>query len=257
MWRPFYERVVRRMLGITTMQKATFVLALAAFLLALGAWLRPERPHSVAATQSLSTSALTEARHEPEDERTYPPLVLSGRLWLDCFFSSTRNGQLKLHWVDGQGFGFNTPLRPVKDAKISFHGLGLRDEFNAFPVADVATCLKGLGDGTITRMKVEVWFNLKRYRRLPRVRNSIHFDLSSSGSDPPYAELTGLFIRRSDAKKFPFRVVFGSIPTGNGDISIQTSDLSQTLRFGSQDKPATVITSLYEKEDDVKSLHLN
>lgn len=165
---------------------------------------------------------------------------------------------MTLHTTSGQGFDFNTPLRPVKNPKVRFQGAGLVNEFNAFPTTNVFTCLKGIGDGTITAMKLEVWLNLRRYRQTSHTNRVIHFDVTDSGSDPPYVELTGIFIRHLDCKRFPFRVVFGRLAEGGGDIAYSNPDLSQnlaqTIQLGSSRKPATVMTSLYEMEDGVRIL---
>lgn len=233
------------------MQKATFALALVSFMLSAWALLRPIFP----------TSPLVPVEATQPVERIYPPLILVGSSWLECAAAPTRGGRLVLHMTSGQGFDFNTPLLPLKKPKVSLQGAALVDEFNAFPAATIATCLKGIGDGTITAMKVEIWFNLRRYHLSSQSKRNIHFDVAASGSDPPYIELTGIFVRRVDGKRFPFRVVFGRLVAGGGDILASTFDLSQNLsqsmHLGSPAKPATAMTSLYEMEDDVRTLKLN
>jgi hypothetical protein len=134
------------------MQKATFVLALLAFVFALGAWLRPYPPTLVSAAQqptAISDDAGVPAQSTTLPESTYPPLILVSRSWLECSTASTKEGRLTIHTIDGQGFHFSTPLLPVKDAKVSTQGASLSTEFDAYPVTALFTCLKGIGDGTI------------------------------------------------------------------------------------------------------------
>ena len=245
------------------MQKATFVLALLAFVLAVAAWLRPYPPRGVSAAQqptAVSDSVGVPLQSTTLPESTYPPLILVSRSWLECSTASTKEGRLTIHTIDGQGFHFSTPILPVKDAKVSMQGASLSTEFDAYPVTAVFTCLKGIGDGTITTMKIEVWFQLSRYQYLSQTKSltNIGFKFSDSASNPPYIELTGVFERQRDSKKFPFRVIFGKAVTGSGNVTSaapdRMDDLSLKLHFGTSSTPLTAMTSLYEIEDDVRSL---
>lgn len=244
------------------MQKTTLVLALLAFVLAVGAWLRPPPPWLSAARQPVATSdgARVPLQSIVRPESTYPPLILVSRSWLECSTDSINEGRLSIHTIDGQGFDFSTPLLPVKGARVSMQRATLSTEFDAYPVTAVFTCLKGIGNGTITSMKAEVWFQPSRYQYLSQTKTltNIGFKFSDNASNPPYIELTGVFERQRDRKKFPFRVIFGKVVTGSGNITSATPDrmnsLSLKLHLGTSSTPLTAMTSLYEVEDDVRQL---
>ena len=237
------------------MQKATFVLALAAFLLAICALLRPSFPGANAAPKNEAPKIVDRW----QSERTYPPLVFTSKAWLDCSISSTENGRQAMNTVAGQGFSFDTPMLPIKDGKVKLQKPGMFYRFDAFPPRAIPARFTGLGQGTITAMKAEVEVDVKRFQQPGGPGTTIRFSAADISSDSAYVEFTGLFVRKSDGKRFPFRVLFGSVPDGGGNVTPtnaqpQSNIMAKTVVLGSARKPATVTTALYEAEDDVASL---
>jgi hypothetical protein len=232
------------------MQKATFILALAALFVSLLALLRPPLP-------------MAHAQTPPGDawqaERTYPPLVFHSRATLDCAISSTKNGRQVMTTVAGQGFTFDTPMLPIKDGSVKVQTPGMHYKFNAFPTASIPATFQGIGHGTITAMKAEVEVDVKRYRQPGGPGTDIKFQAADINADGAYVEFTGVFVRDADAKRFPFRVLFGSVTAGGGDVfpatrAPETAIMSKSVTLGTRAQPATVTTALYEAEDDVPAL---
>ncbi len=233
------------------MQKVTLTLAIAALLFSLVALLRP--PFPIAHAQ---TSAMGDAW---QAERNYPPLVFHSRATLDCAISSSKNGRQVMTTVSGQGFTFDTPMLPIKDGSVKVQEPGMHYKFNAFPTAAIAATFQGLGRGTITAMKAEVEVDVKRYRQPGGPGTDIKFQAQDINADGAYVEFTGVFVRMSDSKRFPFRVLFGSVNAGGGDVfpadaRRDTMIMSKSVQLGTRVQPATVTTALYEAEDDVAML---
>jgi hypothetical protein len=68
-----------------------------------------------------------------------------------------------------------------------------------------------------------------------------------------------VFVRTSETKRFPVRVLFGRVQDGSGTVipfsaAPETTLLSKNVRLGSVRLPVTVTTALYEAEDDVAKL---
>jgi hypothetical protein len=80
-------------------------------------------------------------------ERTYPPLVFTGRAWLECSISSTRAGRQTMRMVSGQGFDFDIAMQPIKDGLVRVQPPGMFYKFNAFPEKKVPAAFKGIGKG--------------------------------------------------------------------------------------------------------------
>jgi hypothetical protein len=232
------------------MQRITFFLAAVALAISLAAFQRATFSRADAATQKKDLWKI---------ERHYPPLVFTSRAWLDCSISSTKNGRQAMRTASGQGFTFDTAMLPIKDGKVMLKEPGMRYKFDAFPTTAVPAHFSGLGDGTITEMKVEVEVDVKRFRQPGGPGTDIHFEASDLNADAAYVEFTGLFVRRSDKKRFPFRVLFGSVPEGQGTVTPagpgrEVPIATKMVRLGSPEKPATVTTALYEAEEDVRAL---
>jgi hypothetical protein len=234
------------------MQKVTFTLAVAAFALALCALLRPGSPKATAAPDNVDRW---------QAERTYPPLVFTSKAWLDCSISSTQNGRQAMSTVTGQGFTFDTPMRPIKEGKVKLQQPGMFYRFDAFPTAAIPAQFKGLGEGTITAMKAEVEVDVKRFQQPGGPGTTIRFNAADISSDAAYVEFTGVFVRKADGKRFPFRVLFGSVQDGGGNVTPTNAEpesniMAKTVVLGSRRRPATVTTALYEAEDDVATLQV-
>ena len=232
------------------MQKATLVLAIAALLVSVIALLRPPVP--IVHAQTPPTDAW-------QSERNYPPLVFHSRATLDCAISSTKNGRQTMTTVSGQGFTFDTPMQPIKDSSVKVQEPGMYYKFNAFPTAAIPAAFQGLGRGTITAMKAEVEVDVKRYRQPGGPGTDIKFQAADINADGAYVEFTGVFVRASDSKRFPFRVLFGSVTAGGGDVfpsgpARETTIMSKSVSLGTRIQPAAVTTALYETEDDVAAL---
>ena len=230
------------------MQKATLAVAIAALMVAVWALMRPA-----------PTPAYAQATDPWRSERTYPPLVFHSRATLDCAISSTKNGRQVMTTVGGQGFTFDTPMLPIHDGSVKVQEPGMHYKFNAFPTGPILANFQGLGRGTITAMKAEVEVDVKRFQQPGGAGTDIKFQAADINSDGAYVEFTGVFIRKADNKPFPFRVLFGSVAGGGGDVfpadgRRDTGIMSKSVRLGTRTLPATVTTALYEAEDDVPNL---
>ncbi len=232
------------------MQRVALGVALAALLVSIVALMRPP----------LQSARATAPYQNPwQAERNYPPLVFTSRATLDCSISSTRNGRQVMKTIAGQGFNFDTAMRPIKDGKVKLAGAGMHYEFNSFPTGAVPATFQGLGDGTITDMKAEVAVDVKRFQQPGGAGTDIRFHAEDINADGAYVEFTGVFVRRRDAKHFPFRVLFGSVTDGGGSVlpagaGAEASMMSKSVTLGTPRRPATVTTALYEAEDDVAVL---
>jgi hypothetical protein len=108
-------------------------------------------------------------------------------------------------------------------------------------------------------MKAEVEVDTKRFLQPGGPGTTIRFNARDISSDAAYVEFTGVFVRTSDHKRFPFRVVFGSVPEGSGRVVPANREpeaplASKAVMLGSRSAPASVTTALYEAEDDVRKL---
>lgn len=230
------------------MQKVTLTLAVCALVIAIFALLRPTEPSVHAAEPDAWRS-----------ERNYPPLVFTSRATLDCSISSTKNGRQIMKTVAGQGFSFDAPMQPIKDGQIKLAGTGMHYEFNSFPVGRVPATFQALGQGDITAMKAEVAVDVKRFRQPGGAGTNIRFYAQDIDANGAYVEFTGIFVRRRDGKRFPFRVLFGSVTDGGGNVTPasaapDTPIISKTVILGTSQRPAIVTTALYEAEEDVPAL---
>jgi hypothetical protein len=193
------------------------------------------------------------------DERAYPPLVFTSKAWLDCSISSTKRGRQTLRTTSGQGFTFDMEMLPIKDGQVNLKSPGMMYKFNAFPSHRVPARFSGLGEGTITMMKAEVEVDVKRFQQPGGPGTEIKFTGADMNPDSAYVEFTGLFVRSSDRKRFPFRVLFGSAPSGGGSVipgssRPQASLRAKSVRLGTPQQACPVTTALYEAEDDVRTL---
>lgn len=191
-------------------------------------------------------------------ERHYPPLVFSSHAVLECSVSVNAAGSQKMRTVDGQGLSFEATLLPLQRSSLQLTSPGMKYKFDAYPDKPVAARLGGIGEGTITEMKAEVEVAVARYTQLGGPGTAITFSNADIG-DGAYVEYTGVFVRKSDSKRFPFRVLFGSVTTGNGRVlpaskENTTSIMSKMVNLGTTSSPASVTTALYEQEDDVRRL---
>jgi hypothetical protein len=192
-------------------------------------------------------------------ERAFPPLVFSSKATLDCSISSSSRGMQSIRTYSGQGFQFSAPMLPIKESKLVVKKPGMMYKFNAFPPAPVPASFTGLGTGTITAMKTEGEVNLKRFRQPGGPGTTITFQAGDIRPDSAYVEFTGVFVRRADGKRFPFRVVFGSVEAGSGKVEPaskqpETKIMAKSVALGTPRVQAPVTTSLYEAEDDVRPL---
>jgi hypothetical protein len=231
------------------MQKLTLVFSVAALTCSLTALLRPNPPRP----------AVAASRDAWKEERQYPPLVFTGKAWLDCSISSTENGRQTMNTVSGQGFTFDAPMRPIKDGKVEVRQPGMKYEFNSFPTGPVPARFVGLGEGVITELKTEVEVDVTRFVQPDGPGTNIRFNSADIRKDAAYVEFTGLFVRTRDRKRFPFRVLFGSVPTGEGSVTPAGPKpverlMEKRVSLGTADRAATVTTALYEAEDDVAPL---
>ena len=108
-------------------------------------------------------------------------------------------------------------------------------------------------------MKAEVEVDVKRFQQPAGPGTEIQFTAADLNPDAAYVEFTGVFVRSSDQKRFPFRVVFGSAPAGGGSVLPGNSQAkaplaSKSVRLGSPQQGCPVTTALYEAEDDVRAL---
>ena len=196
-----------------------------------------------------------------KSERQYPPLVFTSNSWLDCSISSSANGRQVMTTTSGQGFTFDATL-PLQNGKLQLQGqTGMMYKFESFPTAAVKAHFTGLGDGMITEMKSEVEVSVARFKQPAGAGTAIHFTAADIAADSAYVEFTGVFVRTSDHKPFPFRVLFGRVQAGSGLVvpasaAPDTTILSKRVTLGSVRSPVTVTTALYEAEDNVAKLKL-
>jgi len=221
---------------------------------------------TLALYQARSISAFAAPAHPKEfddkfwrAERAYPPLVFTSRAVLECSISSTKPGRQTMHTVSGQGFEFDMSMLPIKDGAVEVKSPGMHYKFTAFPSARIPAEFKGIGTGTITQMKAEVEVDVKRFRQPAGPGTEIRFDAAEINADAAYVEFTGLFIRAADQKRFPFRVLFGSVTDGGGIVvpsspADATGLLSKMVNLGSLARPAAVTTAMYEAEDGIAEL---
>jgi len=235
------------------LNRLTLVVALGALAISI---LSLTRPRSVPEIGSPASAA---SGNPWEEERNYPPLVFTSKATLDCSISSTQNGRQIMKTLSGTGFSFNAAMLPITDGKVKISGPGMKYKFTAFPESAVKSRLSGIGDGFITEMKAEVEVDTKKFQQPGGPGTAIRFSARDINSDAAYVEFTGVFVRESDHKRFPFRVVFGSIPEGSGSVVPANKEqeaplASKTVVLGSSAGPASVTTALYEAEDDVRKL---
>lgn len=204
--------------------------------------------------------------HENDDswksERQYPPLVFTGSSWLDCSISSSANGRQIMTTTSGQGFTFDATMLPLQNGKLHLLGqTGMMYKFESFPTAAVKAHFTGLGDGMITEMKSEVEVSVSRFKQPDGAGTAIHFTAADIAADSAYVEFSGVFVRTSDRKPFPFRVLFGRVRDGSGTVvpssaAPDTTMLRKQVTLGSVRFPMTVTSALYEAEDNVAKLKL-
>jgi hypothetical protein len=164
--------------------------------------------------------------------------------------------------TSGQGFTFDATMLPLQNGKLQLRGqTGMMYKFESFPTAAVKAHFTGLGDGMITEMKSEVEVAVARFKQPAGAGTAIHFTAADIAADSAYVEFTGVFVRTSDQKPFPFRVLFGRVQDGNGLVvpasaAPDTTILSKRVTLGSVRSPVIVTTALYEAEDNVAKLKL-
>ena len=192
-------------------------------------------------------------------QRNYPPLVFASQAFLQCDISSTKPGRQVMTTTSGQGFSFDSVMSPIGKNKLELHGQGMRYKFDAFPAAAFPAKFSGLGEGTVTEMKAEVEVAVQRFKQQGGAGTEITFDAGDITADAAYVEFTGVWVRTSDSKRFPFRVLFGSVPAGSGKVmpatpAPETHIAAKMVVLGSAQSPASVTTSLFEEESDVAPL---
>ncbi len=217
----------------------------------------------IACSRSGPVGAGAAENNDPwKSERQYPPLVFNSNAWLDCSISSSANGRQVMSTTSGQGFTFDATMLPIEKSKLQVIGQsGMKYKFDSFPTAAVKARFMGLGDGLITEMKSEVEVVVARYSQPGGAGTPIHFTAADISADSAYVEFTGVFVRTSDSKRFPFRVLFGRVSEGNGTVvpfsaAPETRLLSKNVTLGSLQRPVTVTTALYEAEEDVAKLKI-
>jgi hypothetical protein len=104
-------------------------------------------------------------------------------------------------------------------------------------------------------------FPFSRFKQPDGAGTAIHFTAADIAADSAYVEFTGVFLRTSDRKPFPFRVLFGRVQEGSGTVvpinaAPDTKILRKQVTLGSVRFPVTVTTALYEAEDNVAKLKL-
>jgi hypothetical protein len=189
-------------------------------------------------------------------QRTYPPLVFTSEAYLKCWISNTNIGQQSMTTTSGQGFSFSSTMKPLGKSELELRGKGMRYKFDAFPTGPFYAEFNGLGAGKITTMKAEVEVAVSRFRQPAGAGTEIIFDASDIMADAAYVEFTGLWIRAMDGKRFPFRVLFGRVSSGGGQVipaspAPMTGIASKMVTIGTPERPATVTTSLFEEEADM------
>jgi hypothetical protein len=236
-----------------SINKLSLLMALAAIAISIISVTRPR------IIQDMGGRVIAAAGSTWEDERNYPPLVFTSKATLDCSISSTDKGRQVMKTVSGTGFSFDAVMLPITDGKVKINGPGMKYKFTAFPATTVASQLSGIGNGAITEMKAEVEVDAKRFAQPAGPGTAIRFSARDISSDAAYVEFTGVFVRESDHKRFPFRVVFVSVPEGSGRVVPANKEpeaplASKAVVLGSSAAPASVTTALYEAEDDVRKL---
>jgi len=233
------------------MLKATFAIACLALLLALVALQRPTLLEAYA------------DQPPPKDDwkavRNYPPLVFNSTATLDCKISATGLGRQIMKTVSGQGFDFDAIMLPIKEGWVKLKKPGMNYQFTSYPSNAIPATLKGIGEGMITEFQAEVEVDVRRYDQPGGPGTEISFNSSDIVNDAAYVEFTGVFVRQKDKKEFPFRVLFGSVPDGQGRVTPADSKpnsrmMAKAVAIGTLTRPATVVTALYEREDDVAVL---
>jgi len=194
-----------------------------------------------------------------EDIRNYPPLVFTSKATLDCSISSTNVGRQVMKTTAGAGLSFDAPMLPIKGGLVKVKNPGMMYKFTAFPTSTVKAHFAGLGDGAITEMQVEVEVDVKRFDQPGGPGTTITFSATDITADAAYVEYTGVFVRDSDRKVFPFRVVFNSVTEGRGSVvpvrpGPEVPLMSKMVSLGTFQNPATVTTALYEAEEGVRKL---
>ena len=217
---------------------------------------------SVLAALALLGCAARGETQAPRDawaaQRNYPPLVFASQAYLQCDISSTKPGRQVMTTTSGQGFSFDSVMSPIGKNKLEVHGQGMRYKFDAFPATTFAAKFSGLGEGTVTEMKAEVEVAVSRFKQLGGAGTEITFDAHDIAEDAAYVEFTGVWVR-SDGKRFPFRVLFGNVPSGSGRVvpataAPETNIAAKMVVIGTAQLPASVTTSLFEEESDVAPL---
>jgi len=235
------------------MNRLAILIASAALAISIFSLVRPRLP------DDMSGRVAAAGASRWEDERNYPPLVFTSKGTLDCSISSSEKGRQIMKTVSGTGFNFDAAMLPISDGKVKVNGPGMKYKFTAFPAAAIPSQLAGIGRGVITEMKAEVEVDTKRFLQPAGPGTTIRFSARDISSDAAYVEFTGVFVRESDHKRFPFRVVFGSVPEGSGRVVPGNKEpeaplMSKAVTLGTPVAPASVTTALYEAEDDVRKL---
>ncbi len=247
----FLRRMPMKMTNIGDRQNWAIYLASTALLVSL-----------IASSRSGFVGAAVENNDPWKNERQYPPLVFNSNAWLDCSISSSANGRQVMNTTSGQGFTFDATMLPIEKSKLQVIGQsGMKYKFDSFPTSAVKARFTGLGDGLITEMKSEVEVAVARYSQPGGAGTPIHFTAADIAADSAYVEFTGVFVRTSDSKRFPFRVLFGRVSEGSGTVvpfsaAPETRLLSKNVTLGSLQRPVTVTTALYEAEEDVAKLKI-
>ncbi len=217
----------------------------------------------IAFSRSVPVGAAAEENNDAwKNERQYPPLVFNRSAWLDCSISSSANGRQVMNTTSGQGFTFDATMLPIEKSKLQVIGQSeMKYKFDSFPTAAVKAHFTGLGDGLITEMKSEVEVAVARFSQPGGAGTAIHFTAADIAADSAYVEFTGVFVRSSDNKRFPFRVLFGHVADGSGTVipfsaAPETTLLSKRVTLGSLQRPVTVTTALYEAEEGVAKLKM-
>jgi len=236
------------------MQKLTLGVAFGSLLISI---LAIYQSRSISAFAAPSPPELGETLWRAE--RAYPPLVFTSRAVLECSISSSKPGRQTMHTVSGQGFEFDMSMLPITDGAVEVKSPGMRYKFTAFPSNRIPAEFKGIGKGTIMQMKAEVEVDVKQFTQPAGPGTEIRFDASQINADAAYVEFTGLFVRAADQKRFPFRVLFGSVTDGGGVVvpsspADVTGLLSKMVNLGSLARPAGVTTAMYEAEDGISDL---
>jgi hypothetical protein len=105
-------------------------------------------------------------------------------------------------------------------------------------------------------MKAEVEVAVTRFRQPGGAGTAISFNAGDIAADAAYVEFTGLWVRKADRKRFPFRVLFGQVRDGGGKVvpatpEPRTNIATKMVTIGTRPRPATVTTSLFEEEADM------